>query len=297
MSIFLSKIKHIILKRHVYGWSSPLRVLPELIVIGVVRSGTTSLYHYLSQHPSIIKSAYDELGYFDSNYELGLNWYKSLFPSILKKNKILKKNGKFMTYDVTPFYIYNEKAPKRIQKILPNSKLIVILRNPIDRSYSNYFLGNQDKSFEEVIENEKKILNKINKSNPDEYYNFVHTSMLSRGFYAEQLENWYKVFPKNQILIIQSEEFIKNPNKVMNDIYSEKTNTIAKTYLIRVASALVFGIFTLALMENILSKDIHYTETNVDTELSAPSRNVSNSTEECKKIYDNEPASDIIECK
>jgi len=219
MSIFLSKIKHIILKRHVYGWSSPLRVLPELIVIGVVRSGTTSLYHYLSQHPSIIKSAYDELGYFDSNYELGLNWYKSLFPSILKKNKILKKNGKFMTYDVTPFYIYNEKAPKRIQKILPNSKLIVILRNPIDRSYSNYFLGNKDKSFEEVIENEKKILNKINKSNPDEYYNFVHTSMLSRGFYAEQLENWYKVFPKNQILIIQSEEFIKNPNKVMNDIF------------------------------------------------------------------------------
>ena len=58
MSNFLSKIKHVILKRHVYGWSSSLRVLPDLIVIGVVRSGTTSLYHYLSQHPSIIKSAY-----------------------------------------------------------------------------------------------------------------------------------------------------------------------------------------------------------------------------------------------
>ena len=82
MSNFLSKFKHIILKRHVYGWSSPLRVLPDFFVIGVVRSGTTSLYHYLSQHPSIVKSAYDELGYFDSNYKLGLNWYKSIFLSI-----------------------------------------------------------------------------------------------------------------------------------------------------------------------------------------------------------------------
>ena len=94
MSNFLSKIKHVILKRHVYGWSSPLRVLPDLIVIGVVRSGTTSLYHYLSQHPSIVKSAYDELGYFDSNYKLGLNWYKSFFPSIFEKKKIERKNGK-----------------------------------------------------------------------------------------------------------------------------------------------------------------------------------------------------------
>ena len=118
MTNFLVKIKHVILKRHVYGWSSPLRVLPDLIVIGVVRSGTTSLYHYLSQHPSIVKSAYDELGYFDSNYNLGLNWYRSLFPTIFEKKKIKQKSGKFMTYDVTPFYIYNKKAPKRIQNIL-----------------------------------------------------------------------------------------------------------------------------------------------------------------------------------
>jgi hypothetical protein len=219
MTNFLNKIKHIILKRHVYGWSSPLRVLPDLIVIGVVRSGTTSLYHYLSQHPSIIKSAHDELGYFDSNYKLGLNWYKSFFPSIFEKKKIERKNGKFLTYDVTPFYIYNQKSSQRIHQILPNSKLIVILRNPIDRSYSNYFLGNQEKKFEEIIANEKKILNKIDKNNVDEYYNFVHTSMLARGFYAEQLENWYKIFPKDQILIIKSEEFATETNKIMNNIF------------------------------------------------------------------------------
>ena len=220
MSNFLSKFKHIILKRHVYGWSSPLRVLPDLIVIGVVRSGTTSLYHYLSQHPSITKSAYDELGYFDSNYSLGLNWYKSLFPSIFEKKKIIQKNKKFMTYDVTPFYIYHEQTPERIHQILPNIKLIVILRNPVDRSYSNYFLGDQQKTFEELIADEKKILNKIDKNNVDEYYDFVHTSMLARGFYAEQLETWYKIFPKNQILIIKSEDFAIQTNKIMNEIFN-----------------------------------------------------------------------------
>ena len=110
MAKLLNKIKHIVVKRHVYGWSSSLRVLPNLVVIGVVRSGTTSLYHYLSQHPSIVKSTYDELGYFDSNYKLGLNWYKSFFPSIFEKKKVIQKNKKFMTYDVTPFYIYHEKA-------------------------------------------------------------------------------------------------------------------------------------------------------------------------------------------
>ena len=91
MTNLLNKIKHTLVKRHIYGWSAPIRVLPNVIIIGVVRSGTTSLYHYLAQHPSISKSAYDELGYFDSNYELGLNWYKSLFPTIFEKKKLEKK--------------------------------------------------------------------------------------------------------------------------------------------------------------------------------------------------------------
>ena len=220
MAKLLNKIKHIVVKRHVYGWSSSLRVLPNLVVIGVVRSGTTSLYHYLSQHPSIIKSAYDELGYFDSNYDLGLNWYKSLFPTIFEKKKVEEKNGKFITYDVTPFYIYNEKVPKRIQKIIPDSKLILILRNPVDRAYSNYFITKQNKKFEDIIIEEKEILKTIDRKNKEEYYKFVHTSLLSRGFYAEQLEKWFKIFPRNQILIIKSEDFAIQTNKIMNEIFN-----------------------------------------------------------------------------
>ena len=74
--------KYVLLKRHVYGLTSSIRVLPDFFIIGVVRSGTTSMYHYLDEHPSIVKSAYDELGFFDDNFRLGWAWYKKLFPTI-----------------------------------------------------------------------------------------------------------------------------------------------------------------------------------------------------------------------
>ena len=223
MSNSLRKIKHLVGKRHIHGLTSAVRVLPDFLVIGVVRSGTTSLYHNLDQHPNIVKSAYDELGYFDSNFHLGLNWYRSMFPTKFHKKKIIKKYGKFLTYDVTPFYIYNEMVPKRIHNVLPNIKLIAVLRNPVDRAYSNFHLSIRESGitepFEKIVEDEKKIIKNINKDNDEEYYKFVHDSMLARGFYAEQLERWYKIFPKEQILIIKSEELATETNKVMNEIF------------------------------------------------------------------------------
>ena len=103
-----------------------------------------------------------------------------------------------------------------------------------------------------------------------------------------------KAFLKNEYPRYMSKNFSE---KVMTDVYFQKTDNITKTYLIRIASALVFGIFTLALMENMLNEDIQYTQTDINTELSSPSHNVSNQIEECKKVIDKEPASDIIECK
>ena len=88
---FYQFVFYLLVKRHLYGWTSPLRVLPDFIVIGTVRSGTTSLYENLSKHPCVYASAYDELGFFDSNFELGLYWYRSLFPSVFTKKFILER--------------------------------------------------------------------------------------------------------------------------------------------------------------------------------------------------------------
>ena len=212
-------VRYVLLQRHFYGITAPLRVLPDFFVIGVVRSGTTSLYHYLDEHPCITKSAYDELGFFDDNYHLGLNWYRSMFPTKSHKEKIIKKFGKFLTYDVTPFYIYNKISVERIFKSFPNSKIIAVLRNPIDRAYSNYFLGDQKESFEKTVEREKEELKRISAMDHEDYYKFTRNSLLARGFYAEQLKSWFKVFPKEKILIIKSEDLSSNPQKNLNEIF------------------------------------------------------------------------------
>jgi len=219
------KILYGLIRRHYYYLSSPFRVLPECFVIGVVRSGTTSLYHYLRQHPSIAPAAYDEIGYFDENYHLGINWYKSLFPTKFTRDKIIKKHGKFLTYDVTPFYIYNPLVAKRILESFPKAKIISNLRNPIDRAYSNYIIMLQDgdttETFEEMIHTAMDELEK-NKSklNDDAYLVDTHyENILARGFYANQLEIWFEKFQKKQLLMIPSEDLAQKPDQILRKVF------------------------------------------------------------------------------
>ena len=215
---------HLFVKRHFFGITSPLRVLPDFFVIGPGRTGTTSLFHYLDQHPSLSKSAYDELGFFDVNFHLGFHWYRSLFPSILTKFRIKLKTNFFMTYDVTPSYVRRPWIARRIKKLFPNSKLIIVLRNPIDKTYSHYYLSTtsgETRNFEEVIKKDMDDISKWNINSKDDNYfaTKVENSKLARGFYVEQLLPWFELFPKNQILIISSEELASNTKNVMSEIF------------------------------------------------------------------------------
>ena len=199
---------------------------PNFFVIGGMRCGTTSLYHYLGQHNCIKRAAYDEIGYFDDNFHLGLNWYRSLFPTKFMQKKIESEYKKFLTYDVTPFYIYNPLVVDRIFKFSPNAKIIAVLRNPIDRAYSHYnnkmqAEGDTKTTFEEIINAEIEIIEK-NKKNIDDYAFLVNTFyelLLARGFYAKQLEFWFKKFPRKNILLISSEELATNTDKTISEIF------------------------------------------------------------------------------
>jgi len=215
---------HLFVKRHFFGITSPLRVLPDFFVIGAGRTGTTSLYHYLDQHPSLSKSAYDELGFFDVNFHLGLNWYRSLFPSIFTKFRIKLKTHFFMTYDVTPSYVRRPWIARRMKELFPDSKLIIVLRNPVDKTYSHYYLSTKSgetRTLEEVVEEDMNDISTWSVDSKDDYYfaTKVENSKLARGFYIEQLSIWFELFSKNQILIISSEDLASNTKNVMNDIF------------------------------------------------------------------------------
>ena len=215
-----------LIKRHFYYLTSSFRVLPNFFVIGGVRCGTTSIYHYLGQHNCIKQAAYDELGYFDDNFHLGLNWYRSLFPTKFMQKNIESEYKKFLTYDVTPFYIYNPLVVDRIFKFSPNAKIIAVLRNPIDRAYSNYNQKMQDEgdtktTFEEIVYSEIEKIE--NDENDEENHAFLvdefYELLLARGFYAKQLEFWFKKFPRKNVLLISSEELATNTDKTVSEIF------------------------------------------------------------------------------
>ena len=216
------KIRYNFFKRHVYGITASSRVLPDFIVIGFGKAGTTTLYHYLGEHPCIMKSSHDHLGFFDSNFELGLNFYKSFFPTQSTKNKILKKHGKFLTYDVTASYIRSPLCAKRIFETLPKIKLIIICRNPVDVAYSYFNSFSSlpaELSFDEAIKNEIKIHEDEIKQSKNYPIDLLEKSFLARGIYAEQLKIWYELFPKDQLLFIKTEDLEKDPIMTFNEIF------------------------------------------------------------------------------
>ena len=220
------KFRYGLIQRHIYYLTSGFRSLPKFFVIGGVRCGTTSLYHYLGQHNCIKQAAYDELGYFDDNFHLGLNWYRSLFPTKFMQKKIENQYKKFLTYDVTPFYIYNPLVVDRIFKFSPNVKIIAALRNPIDRAYSNFNnrlqqLNDTKTTFEDMVDNEIKIIEKKEKYAKDDSFlvNTFYELDLAKGFYAEQLRLWFEKFPKKNILLISSEDLSTDTNRIISEIF------------------------------------------------------------------------------
>jgi len=209
---------------NIFGFS---HTFPDYIIIGSRKSGTTSLSKYIIEQPNVYTSSVKEIDFFNRYYYKGINWYKTQFPLNSKKKwhtKILKK--KFMTGEASSTYIYHPLAPKRIKEILPDVKLIAVLRNPIDRAYSQYQMevihGNENLSFEEAIEKEsERIEGEFEKMGTDETY-FSHSyqifSYLAGGLYAEQLKRWYKYFPKNQILIVDNEELNEKTSYVYDKV-------------------------------------------------------------------------------
>jgi len=224
---FYRVVYHQLLKRNIFALTGSIRVLPDFLVIGAKRCGTTSLFYHLPEHPCISKSPYDNMGFFNDNFHLGINWYKSFFPTIFTRNKIKSKFGDCMTFDVTTTYMEEESTANNVYQTKPNMKIIVILRNPVDRAYSHYHVNVKEKSekrsfedaiFEEMnrIKSERIIQNK-NKNLRVFTPNNIH--YLKKGFYALQLKSWFKIFPREQILVLSTEEFQEDQNIIYKKIF------------------------------------------------------------------------------
>lgn len=184
-------------------------VLPNFLICGTQRGGTTSLARYLMEHPEICIPRKKEIHFFDLNYERGIKWYERQFRACKKDFKAIG--------EASPFYMYLESVPERIHSLLPDVKLIFILRNPVDRAYSHYWyevkLGFEYLSFEEAIMREEERLAR------GDLFSKQHYSYLDRGKYVIQLERFLEYFPREQMLILMHQDLLEKPDQVMRQIF------------------------------------------------------------------------------
>jgi len=201
--------------------------MPDFIIIGAQRCGTTSLYNYLMEHPNVVPAFRKEVHFFDNHFSKGITWYRSHFPFAIHKHYAKRiRHQDFITGEATPYYIFHPHAPQRVLETVPRVKLIVLLRNPVDRAYSHYHhevkMGGETLSFEDAIEREQeKLPVEMAKMLEDKNYNsFDHQkySYLSRGIYVDQLENWTSFFHREQILVLKSEDFFNDPATTLEQV-------------------------------------------------------------------------------
>ena len=194
--------------------TSAVRPLPHFLVLGAQKAGTTALYSYLRRHPHITGPSWKEVSFFDRHWTRGEGWYRGNFPNVLRARRDL-------VGEASPSYLFHRLAPQRVAQVIPEAKLIALVRNPVDRAYSHYqhevALGREPLSFEDaLVAEEERTSGEEERLAADPAY-FSHAwwnyTYKARGRYAEQLERWLSVFPADRLLVLPSEELLGEPER------------------------------------------------------------------------------------
>lgn len=188
------------------GW----RPLPDFVIIGTQRGGTTSLYTWLTSHPGVAPSLKKEAHYFDYNHHRGERWYRAHFA--------IRRGGR-ITGESSPFLLFHPLAPARAAADLPgHTRFIVLLRDPTERAISQYWLWRrqgkwEDEPLERAIELEPGRLapHEERFAHGERSHAHVAHSYLARGAYSEQLQRWFAAVGKERVLVVESERLFSDP--------------------------------------------------------------------------------------
>jgi hypothetical protein len=217
-----------------YAWrrglgliTAPARVLPHFLIIGAQRAGTTSLYYHLVGHPQVRAATSKEVYYFDFHWRRSLWWYRSHFPLAGTTEGGSGSDRRRITGEASPSYLFCPPVAPRVALRLPEVKLIVLLRNPVDRAYSQYWheirSGRESCSFREAIAREDERLARerarLGTERCWEGWHHRRHSYLARGRYLEQLRHWWRWVPRQRLLVVQSEALFLRPAVSLARVY------------------------------------------------------------------------------
>jgi len=197
-------------------------VLPALVVPGAMRCGTTSLFGYLAGHPQLAPSRRKEVHYFDLRFQLGPAWYRGQFPRPGRDACGRRR----LAFESSPYYLFDPRVPARLHELVPDARLVFLLRDPADRAYSHWRKNRRDGreplSFADALDaeddrlagEEERMLADPRFTSPlHQYYSYRR-----RGLYAEQLARWRLHFPERRMLVVDSGRLFAEPARVFREV-------------------------------------------------------------------------------
>lgn len=207
------------------------RAWPDFLIIGAKRCGTTSLFNYLLQHPSVLplvpaRQRIKGLYFFDVHFAKGPRWYRSHFPTLARLGQVREAYGAATTGEASPYYLAHPLAAERARRLLPDAKIIVLLRNPVERAYSHYReqvrRGFEHLDFAAALDAETGRLDGEEERLRDDpsAYSFPHEhfAYVSRGCYVDQLGRWLAYYSPQQVLVLRSEDMYADPARVYESV-------------------------------------------------------------------------------
>lgn len=200
-------------------------MVPEFLIVGGKRCGSTSLYEYIIRHRSVLPSrAKKGTHYFDVNYPRGLRWYRSMFPT--QPRRAGSRPAPALTGEASPYYMFHPLAPGRIAATLPGVRLIAVLRDPVERAWSHYRYnvgrGFEHLPVEAALDREpERLAGEVERMLDPGYRSYAHRhhTYLARGHYAEHLEALGAFVPPGRILVLQSEALFADPAATLGGVF------------------------------------------------------------------------------
>ena len=211
--------------------TAPARMLPTFLIVGAARCGTTSMFGALAAHPAVASSGRlpwtREVHYFDNHYERGSAWYRSHFPLKARARQAARAAGtEPAAFESGPYYMFHPLAAERIRRDLPEVRLLVMVRDPIERARSNHSystsLGHESESFERALELEdSRLEGEVERLIADPGYvshSHRHHSYRARGRYIDQIERLERLFGRDRIHVVDSDDFFARPEPAYDGV-------------------------------------------------------------------------------
>lgn len=215
--------------RQVGRATAPVRPVPEFVIVGAQRAGTTSLHRYLLEHPGVLGAGLTKgVHWFDESFDEPMSWYRAHFPTTFHRRRVARRIGyPPVTGEASPYYLFHPHVPGRIASALPRVRIIAILRDPVERAWSHYqhnvARDMERLSFSDALAAEPgRLAGAEARLRQPGYVDLPHRrgSYVARGRYAEQLERLWSGFPAQQVLVLFSDDLDREPGPTLGRVHA-----------------------------------------------------------------------------